>query len=598
MKNDMKISKAIIVFIFTGLFFVNPDKGNSQDLLLGPVTGNMDFKSIFANPATLPFHNAHLAIGMKGYHMGFFEESGLAYSQGFASLASPRLFHRNVGGGMHIQYFDSPMFRRMHLGTTASYRLFNVVAIGLEASMINLSYNRDNFDLVDPGDPVFSDGYGKTVFNTSAGLYYQPLINLSFGAGIRNINEPNLAMTGPPVKSPREIFAGVSASYGILKGTFELIDAGYGLRGMTYVEVFSGGGYYLRSGATTAFDRGHIEAQAHLFGSLSANYQFELPFSQVATGSSGSHMVSLIFEFNRIPSLPQRVDPPTLIIPFNRARTNANLSPNILLSSRTDHVKFNEKQIIRRVDPSVTASALASLSVYDIGSLRLDPNLTMSPYMYTTSAGPIPSSVDFSSPISLQYRDALNFVRDLANRTSTDQMNILTGTGSQLRAAGLRNRFARETGSTLNVGRVAFENPRDSIMYATRVTPDMLRDEQTLELDPEYAEIRTFITEPIPVRSWVFRVEDVSGNLVRTISGATTVPEIITWDWTDNRGNIIQPGVYNYYIRWTDSTGREVNSNKRTLYVQKILRRVTIDISRSRENMLQNPDRLNIILKN
>lgn len=582
------------------LVVVSKSQLEAQDFVKGPSTGIMDSKSIFANPAVLSFQNSQVAFGVKGYYMGFFDESGINYREGYLSLLTPTLFGSRFGGGTQIQYFDSPIFRKAQYGTTFSYRILSTFSIGASASFLHLSYNRDNFSGFDFNDPVFEGGFSKFAFNSAAGIYFRPLPTLELAAGARNLNEPNLSLISDSVTEPREMFGGVSIRYQMLKGTFELVHGQFGIQTRTHAELFSSSGYYLRAGTNLNFNSGYFEAQAHITRGYSINYQYELPFNDLAGNTGGSHLVSLIYEFNRVPSLPSKSDAPAMIPSLNRPILQPDLAGSILLSSQTDHVIHYEKQIIRQWDEEgMTAQDLQALSLYDLGEIGTDPQADRIPYSSTgLPAIPIPESVEFTTSISQNYDEAIDFLSEFLNDDDLNRLRIIYNSGTEIRAAGLRNRLYDESGKSIPVLEFEIESDSDSTRFEAGITAELIRNEQIIELQPEIARIQPITTESIPLRTWNLEISNSDDIVVKVIRGGSNLPETIEWDWVADDGELIDPGVYTYVLNWTSTNGQQYRSNVRSLYVQKILRKITLDITKDLNRILENPDAVDIILKN
>src|SRR6056297_151671 len=590
-----KLILLVTLFIFPAL------SASGQDLLLGPSTGTMDSKSVFSNPAIMSFQNSQIALGLKGYHLGFFDESGIGYRQGYFSVLFPRLYGSKFGGGANIQYFDSPIFSRSQTGIGTSYRILNNLSVGASLSLYHLGYNSDNFVGFDFDDPVFEGGYSKFTFNSSAGVYYRPLRDVEIAAGVRNLNEPNISLTSDDASQAREFFGGASYRFGLLKGTFELVHGQYGLESFLHAELFSSRGFYVRSGANTNFNNTYLEGQAHNGRGYSVNYQYELPIKEFSGNSRGTHMFSVVYEFNKIPSLPDKQSIPPSFPSFDRQTPEPIIPGDIFLSSQTDHVIYHEKEIIREIDEeTISMDDLSSLSEYDIGDLGDDPREDSAPYSteMTPPEAPLPETVAMNPSVSQQYREALNFVTSLLGIEQIDSLKIKANQGNEIRAAGLRNELRDRTGKPLIVEQFTLPNRKDSIRYDTPVSLNSIRSENLTEMDPIVARIQTVNTHPVQIRNWVLEISDRDENQVHEIRGGSTIPETIEWDWTLDNGELIEPGVYRYKLIWNSADGNEYQSNTRSLYVQKIHRKISIDITKDVQKILTDPDSIDIILKN
>ena len=123
---------------------------------------------------------------------GVGDASGVPLRQGFFTSSTPFLLGDRIGVGGSVQYFDSPIYKRGALGLNVAGRILRSVSVGVGVSALNLSYNRDEFVGVEPGDPVFEGGTNKTTFSVSAGIFAKPIPNLNVALGVRNLNQPNL----------------------------------------------------------------------------------------------------------------------------------------------------------------------------------------------------------------------------------------------------------------------------------------------------------------------------------------------------------------------------------------------------------------------
>ncbi|MDZ7765864.1 MAG: type IX secretion system membrane protein PorP/SprF [Melioribacteraceae bacterium] len=561
----------------------------------------MDSKAIFSNPALISFQNSHFSLGAKSYHMGFFENSQFDYRQGFFTISTPRMWGTRFGAGLNAQYFDSPIFKRGHFGGSASVQLFGRVSLGANASLYHIGYNRNNFVDFDFDDPVFEGGYSKFELNTSAGIYARPIADVEIAAGARNINEPDLSLTGAGANEPMELFGALSYKFGLLKGTFELIQGGrYDLESRVHLEAFSTQGYYARIGSNTHFDSGYIEAQARLFGGFSVNYQYELPINDLSGNSGGSHMFSFVFEFNRIPPLPDRRRPQPTYPDIQRTPLEPDLPPAIVLNSDTDHVKIYDINLTRRVDENTVSEAdLESLSAYDLGKLEEQPELQRVPYETTEpTKAPIPETVELEVPISQQYQNTLTKIHQLLSDDILEQIEILITEGDEIRAAGVRNEMRDENNPSVYVSNIVLPTEEDSVLFNTPFDISMLQDSQIIRVEPEAAQIRPIIVTPVEVSNWTLRIFNNNDVVVKEISGNSTLPEFIEWDWQDNNNQLIEPGIYYYNIEWTTQNGMIEVSRDRNLYVQEIQRNITIDITKDLNRIIEDPDNIDIILKN
>jgi hypothetical protein len=99
------------------------------------------------------------------------------------------------------------------------------------------------------------------------------------------------------------------------------------------------------------------------------------------------------------------------------------------------------------------------------------------------------------------------------------------------------------------------------------------------------------------VKEWQFLIEDSNGQTIRRFQGKGMPAEELEWDWTDAQGKLIPPGIYYYYLQWRDHNGDTHASEKKTIHVQKLLRNITIEITKKPKNIGDDIDEIDILLK-
>ncbi len=571
----------------------------SQDFIIGPSTGTLDVKAQLANPALISFQRPQVALGIKTHYSGFTDDSGSGFNQGYFVASLPGIRGSRFGAGVHAQYFNSPIFTRSQFSASFSTRFWHRISLGVTGSLYHIGYNRDNFVDFDFGDPVFQNGYSRNTFNSAAGIYARPLPSVDAALGARNLNRPDISLSGSGVKEPLEFFGALGYRYGMFKGTVELVTGRYDLDTRVHLEAFSTEGYYARMGTNLDFDRGYIEAQMHVYAGVSINYQFELPFNDVLSETNGSHMFSVVYEFNRAPSLPQRRTAGVPMPEVARTRAEPVLPAAIVLTSSTDNLEYKEVTLVRRIDTTtVTMEDLQHLTAYDLGNLESQQDYFRMPYSRRRpDTAPLPMGATPEPAITQHYRQTLDFIRDHI-LTRDNVMELVVEDGNQMRASGLRDRFQRQSGRDIPVSITYRSDTYDTERHATSLDDGLLADQHAIVLTPETARIRPVRAANTTVSEWVLRIYDGSNRIVNEISADTDLPEIIEWDWHFDDGSIIPPGLYTYRLHWADGHGNWSESRSRYLHVQKITRTITIDITKDLEKIHSDPDRIELILKN
>ena len=74
--------------------------------------------------------------------------------------------------------------------------MLHVSSLGMNINLHHLAYDRDEFRLHDPEDPLLARGTSSTSFGAGFGMIYIPFKNLYFGLSADNINQPDMSLEG------------------------------------------------------------------------------------------------------------------------------------------------------------------------------------------------------------------------------------------------------------------------------------------------------------------------------------------------------------------------------------------------------------------
>ncbi|MDZ4702246.1 MAG: hypothetical protein SH809_21230 [Rhodothermales bacterium] len=563
----------------------------AQQPLMGPSLSMEDPMAVFANPAILSFQRARLALGAKAYHLGVSEAGGVPLRQGAFVLSTPFLLSDRFGAGALVQYFDSPIFQRTSIGLGVSARVLRFVSVGVQLAAFNLSYDAANFIEFDPADPVFAGGYSRTVINASLGAYAQPLPALSLSLGVRNANSPDLSLVGDGVLLSPEPFIGAGYAVGPVRALLELVGTPYGAETRWSVEAVSLAGSYLRFSSNTAFDQARVEGLLHVGGPISVSYGYELPFGALGGATNGSHTVSVVYEFGRTPDLPDPIVPPAFLYTTELPALDPVLRPRVYTSATSDYLRYYEQIIVRQIDSDVPDEALRQLTEADLGAL--DSVLVARPPAYAPAPIYDPNErVVMTGSYSSQYEASLREAGRVVGRDETQTIRVTAPSGDVLRATGIRNRLVAQG---IPENRIELSPAPADSMLEPATQESFLPEAYMLRLEPAET-VLYFLgaNQDSAAVDWEVRVEDADGRVVRSFSGAGAVPDQLMWDWMDETGAVIAPGVYQYRMSWTDRQGERHVSNRRTLYVQKFLRKTTVRVTRDPEALRREADRIEL----
>lgn len=577
--------------LLVGLLLLSLSAGrvaSAQQLMLGPSMSLEDAAGQFANPAILSFQRAKLAMGAKAYHLGLGSAGGAPLRQGYVLLSSPFFFSNRFGVGAQAQYFDSPIYSRISVGASLSARILGYLSAGVRLETLSLSYNQSEFVGFDPADPVFADGYGKTVLNASIGLFAQPMPNLRLSAGVRNLFRPDLSLAGDGIRQNMEPFVGVGYGIGPAHALVEIYDTFNGIETRFGVEAVSTAGSFIRFSSTSQFEAPRLEGQLYIGGPLSVQYGYELPLGELGPASNGSHTFSVIFDFGRSPALPTPVVLPTFFYESGISNLTPQLAPKVYISASTDYVRFYEQQIERTVDRDVPQAALQQLTAEDLvvldstfasGASTLNPNQPLSTN----------DSVVLQGSYSPLYEASIRALGQSVASDDAMQVKVVGSDNKAMKAAGIRNRLVQE--EAVPASRISVLRADPGAAGPRSIVPS----ESRVIYEPSQAVLyinRAYVQEV--VQRWELVIVNADDEPVKVFSGNNALPDQLAWNWTDENGELIAPGIYRYRLRWVEENGRLHESNERKLYVQKLLRKITIQVTRDVEALRREADAVEI----
>ncbi|RMF59668.1 MAG: hypothetical protein D6746_07940 [Bacteroidetes bacterium] len=566
-----------------------------QQAILGLPTSLDDPAALQTNPALTAFQRPKVVLGAQGYYMGLSRSETLPLRQGYTLVSLPYVVGDWLGLGAHAQYFDSPAYKRILLGSTLSWRVLRGVSLGVSASAFHVSYNQGAFVEVDMSDPVFAGGLSKTTFTATAGFFAQILPGVHLAGGVRHLNEPNVSLVGDPEGIvARSFFGGMSLALAGLRAHAVVTARGNEVEPMVALEAYNTQGSYVRLGGSFADASGFAEGQLYLGGALSVNYRYQLPVSDLTAATTGSHRITLVFEFNRVPRLLDPVAPPGHFLEVTPLEMEPAFKPRAYLTSRDPYLEHFEKRIERTIDPSLTDEALRSLTAEDL--VVLDSSVT-------SERRPIPTEpveqlvpgIRLVDLLSDNYQRSLQLLGEELKQDSTRQVTITGVDEGVVKAMGLRNWLL--DGLQVQSSQVRVEQP-DSVVLPLR--PLEARRPPPFEsltlLNPDSTAIYVLAAYADATTDWELTVFRDDGAVVKRIRQAGALPRQIAWDWRDDRGKALDAGVYRYRLTWRTPDGVQYASNEQVFYVRKVVRKIQVYVTQDPSTLTEPADLLEIRL--
>lgn len=570
-------------------------QGRAQNLIHANPAEMYDFKSSFINPAIYSLQDAHVAIGGKLFHLGFVDDQSSPFRQGYVSVVLPYLLGNLSSLGLQAQYFNSPLFTESLISLGLAHRLGRKISLGFKMNIFSRAFNSKEFDLVDIDDPVFASGTTRWNASFGLGFIWAPLDNLTLGLGLDHLNQPDISL-GPDVfQQPIKAHVGGLWDLGFLQVSLSTsYENGKFLPKITIGKFAYRRGYVrLGYGQRAA----QFEGQIHLNGPLSLNYTYEWTFFDNEAAGSGSHQFTLIHEFEHQRKMPEMEIPDELVLQFEPPDKFMRRGGRFYVYPDDEKLQILEKKIKRIIDPKISQEALAQLSKADL-ELGQDGS-----FPYLDVEGVEVDSSDIPTYVQALYSKAYQkFLQNLATRLEyyrRTQINILTPEKALLRAAGIKKQLTEEDNqSKVKLLLQQVMDFQDSVKVLEQVGLRKIPLEETqIELHPEFTQFKIVpVVRRHHIQSWRLIIQNANGQSIKIFQGKGMPVEELSWDWRNDRGQILTPGNYHFYLEWQDFNGQVYRSDPGSFTVQKIIRNVTIEITKQ-PKIGEDVDEIKIMLK-
>ncbi len=422
--------------------------------------------------------------------------------------------------------------------------------------------------MVDPGDPVFAAGTTKFAQSIGIGFILFPWRTVSIGFSCDHLNRPDVSLSADVYRLPLVYDWGIGYSWRWFTSSIAF----------NYMQGHWQANWSLeaRPLAFSALQFGVVQ-QAVKFGArievsprLTFDYAFDYPLYEINRLSSGSHQISIVYQLSRDEDLLKLTRSPYDKGHFPRF----DLEPQFFVTIETDKLEILAQQIQHNIAEDVPSSALKNLNAVE---LALDDSLVEVSKLYDHGGATyqrVPAW--FTAPrYSQKYESWL--ADNLLNKR-IGSLRFIPEENAVERAKNLRN---------FMIDHAPFLADHIQIQPMLRVAPkpaierDMQRpsSRQNYQLTPRSVRFNiSSIKMRKYQRPWRLEIRDGDHQVVKTFAGETPVPKWLDWDWRDDHGNLIGPDLYSYAIHWQDEDGQWHQSDEKTFYVQKISRKLEIDV--------------------
>jgi len=555
----------------------------TQDIIDASSADLDDFMTSFKNPASISFLPNQLIFGTKAYEVGV-NSSFFDISHGYIGYYSP-YWRKRIG--VFGEFLRTGIFNTTDIGVSYSERLGGIIAVGGRFDIVNQGFDQGQFQGVDPGDPVLSEGLSKNYVSITAGAIAVPIPELSIGAVVKNINKPNVAIDRDnPFRLPLRYDLGIqyragrvhpSVNVGVEDGTVR-----FRLRfGVAVWDDIWARFDYQR-------DNLGFEGQMRFYKGLHFNYRYQYPLNELSAFSKGSHALAIVYDFTKILEIPVLPDIQYQPEPVELESTGGEIpiEGDFCILSSLNQMEIWEKNITRKVDADVPMEFIRRNYKKIFDDLRDD--------VLREDTGGItfyPDTLEgLVGSYSRNYISSLDSISGYLWETDSTETRIYARDEDVFRAENIRGVIANKsqtTGDRISLHKLG--TPSSEMEAAGTVSWNerdlsLLNNTESLTVLSEERVVFDILAlnQNLYSKKWSLLIEDTEKNAVKTFSGVGDVPPRIEWDWYDQNGELIEPGWYSYLFRWEDNEGRQKESSPGKIHVKKNKKDILIELTKKK----------------
>lgn len=530
-----------------------------------PADRNLPWTSSM-NPAVLSFQDARVALGLKMLHLGFVPDDAVGLHENRLNLSLPFSLPNYLAVGLDLRYLSAGIYSELGASLLLSREVWHRLALGVKMGLEHRSFSRNDFNLVDPDDPVLQKSLTTARLNVGLGLYWNPG-NLTVGVGVDHLNRADVGLS-TRASLPREISGAVGYRIGPFTPTLTFLNDGARSRlGFAIVAApLSTGSFRL------GFEQGRtvtLEAQFDLSRKDALRYGLDLPTRGTRGASGGSHELVYTHVFATEPDIGV---------------------PEILFSTR--ELQVLHKTVIRGMSQKLVPETLAASG--ELSAAHLTP-VGHRENLLIIKAGRLSPHETEEGRLQRFRRLAAAIARTLDQRPGVKLVvHVDEGSAQDARLFKdllLRHGVVRE----LHFARGEDGAPPDlsafrpGFLTASRARPRLSSEELVVALRVEGWNRRT--------RRWQLRITDASGHIVKVYAGKGILPERLTWDWRDRDGALVEPGLYSFALRVQARSGKIKAAEVRMVRVTHIKRTVRLEFKEAPEMSGQESSQLQSLLR-
>ncbi len=253
---------------------------------------------LFSNPAGISFREHRLSLFSSQFLFTGVTDNNLHnYYIGHIEPV------KSVGAlGLRTSHFTSHLSKRNTFTLLYSHSFINSrLSIGININLHHQAYNRDEFRLQDPDDPLLAKGTSVTSFGAGLGILCIPFNNFYFGLSVDDVNQPDISIEGNRAFKPLTIKAGLSyqifnfiPEINVLHHHFKYRNETHLVLGLRQLWLDNSANIFLEY-QQTCFSLG----AAFTFKQFQFQYQFTYPLNELHEITSGTNQFTVCYNFGK-----------------------------------------------------------------------------------------------------------------------------------------------------------------------------------------------------------------------------------------------------------------------------------------------------------
>ncbi len=542
--------KTAVAWLAAGIFLAPQTRATAQGLEFWNAADRSRPWISEINPAAISFQNSQISLGMKAFQVGFLPDNGLGLKENRLNLSLPWLLPFDLGLGVDLRYYSAGVYSETSASLLWSREIFHRFAIGFKTGIDRRAFSTDNFNIVDPDDPLLAGGLAITNLNLGFGAFWAPG-RWELGLGVDKLNKPNVGMYSEAIL-PRQISLAAGYRFGSIIPTFILHDDGREWQfGFSITAVQNRYGR-IRLGYETSMPV-KLEASLNLSRNSRLEYGMDMPRGGARGASSGTHEFIYTHILGRAPEITR---------------------PEILFSSYK--LEILREKIVRSMPRTLSKKALAysgevipkylsgkggdkKVVVITAGALSASETNEIKWHRYKI----------FQDRLGRMLRNdpALGLFIRANPKTIADARAIRRVLVERAYIEPTRIRIIREK-AELKPNLRGFEPGRTTVK---RSKPRLSRERLAIRFAVSGKTRKT--------NGWRFTIRDEKNRAVKVFSGKGKLPNGLVWDWRDRHGRLIGPGKYVGWLEVRTTSNRMLKSRSKMLAVVQINRTVTLNFT-------------------